>query len=1330
MTTPGIPSDIPEDKSTVNNIDSLFPEETRLLMATLTISRMGGINVAECEHLGLQNALFDYFRQRLADNQICLYPLEITADNLNLANSLAELSNDPTIKNLITTGQCKSIVFFVHSLEKLSLPDRNQFLRLLNLLQDRFTKIAYPVVIWARPDLITQMIQHAPDFWLRKGSVYSFPAEAYEAIKAQEKSTSGHFLTIHRYLNAMLDDPTYTAWRNLYFPLNALRLSETANLVPARHTFTEPELKQLITLFPDEMVDTKADQTIIKRGELDDSFHVLLEGEVEVLIPDALGHEVVISHLSRGDFFGEIALIQNVPRTATVRSLTPCRHLRLTKPTLRAAASQITHLFTLMSAVAERRSKALDRSPPDIMSPLRQFATNDHPLSAPTDLFELIDENKKTMLLGETGSGKTTTLQALTLELLEKGRTALAQNQPVRLPIFISLQSLTKSKTIEDLILETFQAYGLIRFETRADIQHFLQSCEQAPFPIAEFVFLIDDLNDWKVSQTKDQTTNLETLNHFIQTYTNQQFIVTCRTQDYIALRDFKAVLLQNLTEREIEAFLIKHIGREQGKKVAREIANDQHLIELAQTPLALYVLIQITKKGTRPLPKNRGVLFHQFIDNLLQRTDPTKPTNVIQARSEPPQETKKEILAHLGLAMQKEQASTYTEEKWLNLLPHHLLVEHPALSQQTIFDYLKAGSLIRRPRDTEKDQIEFTHPIYQEFFAALALRDQNLPLEEYLAPETTLRHWNSVIILLYGISANRIALFSQILGQENTHARIWLAAQCLASSGQEIAVATERFERDLPAAQHFALIFSVGLASYLIRRYPEALSYLLQASEERAGNAEVQYELGSLYRQVGQYERAITHLVSAIYLRPDFVDAYNQLGITYYNQKKYEEALTVFLTTTQLEPANAHHYYNLGTVQKVLKDYQAARQTLQLAVQYKEDYIEAHIQLDLLERAFSAGVVSVLKSIPMLSKLTLEQTIMLANRLNMVEYKAGQIVFHMGEKGDTFYIIEYGSVEVLAPNRQPRPGYNQAGPNRSDRQSPVISNLQAGDFFGEIALLRSLPRTVTIRCTTDTRLLELSRDDFTDIIDHYPSTAYRLAETSRYRFTDDQKAGRQINPYYNFNYLQHLLDQQAEVTVLMGDIHGSTFLTNSIGPELMVAFLDEYLLRMSRIIVNAGGAVDKSLGDSVMGVFGHFPERSGETPASPAVRSLLAALQMRQTYLDLREEWKSKSHIFMQTGMGVGINTGQVTIGTVGAEQSMVGAAVNISNKLSKMAIKGRDESEIYIDEKTYYMLSHAIEVETLDPSYVVAKSGGVELTVYRVVRNINLKLDTDNRF
>ena len=115
------------------------------------------------------------------------------------------------------------------------------------------------------------------------------------------------------------------------------------------------------------------------------------------------------------------------------------------------------------------------------------------------------------------------------------------------------------------------------------------------------------------------------------------------------------------------------------------------------------------------------------------------------------------------------------------------------------------------------------------------------------------------------------------------------------ALSGDE---ALQRLERTLPLKQHFPQLFSAGLASHQLGRYPEALSYLQMASEEAPGSAEVYYEIGSLYRKVEQYEKAIESLEEAIHLRSDFVDAYNQLGITYHDQGKYVEALTVFRAT------------------------------------------------------------------------------------------------------------------------------------------------------------------------------------------------------------------------------------------------------------------------------------------------------------------------------------------------------------------------------------------------------------------------------------------------
>jgi CRP-like cAMP-binding protein len=444
--------------------------------------------------------------------------------------------------------------------------------------------------------------------------------------------------------------------------------------------------------------------------------------------------------------------------------------------------------------------------------------------------------------------------------------------------------------------------------------------------------------------------------------------------------------------------------------------------------------------------------------------------------------------------------------------------------------------------------------------------------------------------------------------------------------------------------------------------------------------------------------------LEEAIRLRPDFVDAYNQLGITYYDQDKYVEALTVFRATTQLEPSNSYHYYNLGTVLKLLRDYPAARDAFQRAVELKPDYMEARTQLDILEKALTSGVIRVLDRIPVLSKLTLEQSVLLANRLKVIEYKPGQIVFHMGEIGDTFFMIETGEVEVLAPDVEGTPN--------------VLNRLGSGDFFGEIALLRAVPRTATIRVVSPTRLLALSREDFDDVLARYPSVAHGLAETSGLRLLRDRQRGRRVDldRFYDMAYIEELV-QQKEVTVIMGDIHGSTFLTNAIGPELMVEFLDEYLLRMSTIVVQAGGAMDRSLGDSVMGVFGSFHERHGDSETTSGMRALLAALRMRQAYLDLRTEWSKESPEFAQTGMGIGLSTGAVAKGTIGSETAMVGSAVNLANKLSKLAIGGRQESEIYVDGRTCEMLGETIEAELLDAAYTLHKAG-VPLKAYRILR------------
>ena len=105
----------------------------------------------------------------------------------------------------------------------------------------------------------------------------------------------------------------------------------------------------------------------------------------------------------------------------------------------------------------------------------------------------------------------------------------------------------------------------------------------------------------------------------------------------------------------------------------------------------------------------------------------------------------------------------------------------------------------------------------------------------------------------------------------------------------------------------------------------------------------------------------------------------------------------------------------------------------------------------------------------------------------------------------------------------------------------------------------------------------------------------------------------------------------------------------------------------------------------------------------------------MRQAYVALRDEWKRESPEFGQTGMGIGISTGKVKTGTVGPEATMVGPAVNLSSKLSKLAINGRTESEIYVDTRTRELIGNAFTTEPLDMTYT-KKKVGVDLEAYRI--------------
>jgi hypothetical protein len=118
---------------------------------------------------------------------------------------------------------------------------------------------------------------------------------------------------------------------------------------------------------------------------------------------------------------------------------------------------------------------------------------------------------------------------------------------------------------------------------------------------------------------------------------------------------------------------------------------------------------------------------------------------------------------------------------------------------------------------------------------------------------------------------------------------------------------------------------------------------------------------------------------------------------------------------------------------------------------------------------------LELLSSIPMFLPLMPATVEGLARRLVRVPVAAGAVVMTEGDQSDRFFVIESGLVEVT-------------------HDGAVLRRESAGDFFGEIGLLRDVPRTATITAVEDTVLLALERDDFLAAVTNQ-SDAFRAAD-------------------------------------------------------------------------------------------------------------------------------------------------------------------------------------------------------------------------------------------
>ncbi|HYX68888.1 MAG TPA: adenylate/guanylate cyclase domain-containing protein, partial [Terriglobales bacterium] len=178
--------------------------------------------------------------------------------------------------------------------------------------------------------------------------------------------------------------------------------------------------------------------------------------------------------------------------------------------------------------------------------------------------------------------------------------------------------------------------------------------------------------------------------------------------------------------------------------------------------------------------------------------------------------------------------------------------------------------------------------------------------------------------------------------------------------------------------------------------------------------------------------------------------------------------------------------------------------------------------------------------------------------------------------------------------------------------------------------------------------------------------------------------------------------------TILFADIRGFTALSERLAPELVVQILNEFFSRVTDVIFDHGGTLDKYLGDGVMAVFG-APISKGNDAANAA----RAAIAMQSLVQELNRD--SLARKWPELRVGVGINTGPVVAGNIGSprrlDYTVVGDTVNVAARLMTHAAGG----QILISQATANDLDAGFNLALLTPILVKGRSEPVSVFALR---------------
>jgi len=402
------------------------------------------------------------------------------------------------------------------------------------------------------------------------------------------------------------------------------------------------------------------------------------------------------------------------------------------------------------------------------------------------DLFN--PAQKRLVIIGAPGSGKTTMLNYLALKLARKNERELFGIENEILPIFINLRDTTKEGFLD----------------ARRFVQNYNNYIECPHSPPQDFfekrleegrcIILLDGLDE--VAKDEERTRVAKWVDELATIYPQNIFIATSRPYGYETARlynDFLELHILDFTPEQVEQFIrywtkaveikaredeSEFTMKEAQKKadnLLKAIKENPKIEVLTVNPLLL-TIISLVHRYRAALPKRRVELYEECCDVLLGYWDTSKG---LAGELEP--RKKRTILQPLAYHLHRNGLREEKREKFIELLENEL--PKIGVPKEKADDFLediryRCGILV----ETKLGYFGFSHSTFQEFLTARYIFDNDL--EDFLVTKKRDKYWLEVTLLYCGMK-DTTNLIQKILKEKEDifYTNLFLAGRCLAES-------------------------------------------------------------------------------------------------------------------------------------------------------------------------------------------------------------------------------------------------------------------------------------------------------------------------------------------------------------------------------------------------------------------------------------------------------------------------------------------------------------------------------------------------------------------